>query len=153
MSGTNWHRYFFKLAELVSTKSKDQSTKVGAVIVGTDHEIISTGYNGMPRRVDDNKPERQLRPEKYDWMEHGERNAIYNAARRVLKGTTLYQMYASPPCVQCARGVIQAGIIRVVSPSFPPFPGKGQQWEEEFKKSRKMLEEAGVEYLEIPVGD
>ena len=40
-------------AYLVSMKSKDPSTRVGAVIVGKDNEIISTGFNGLPRNVED----------------------------------------------------------------------------------------------------
>lgn len=88
----DWDAYFMSLCYMVSIKSKDQSTKYGAVIVGPDHEIRSTGYNSFPRGVNDNLSERQKRPEKYLWFEHAERNAIYNAARMgtPLNGTTLY---------------------------------------------------------------
>ena len=77
----NWTEYFLGLAEQVKLKSKDQSTQIGAVIVGEDNEVLSTGYNSFPRGMDDSKQERQERPEKYFWFEHAERNAIYNAAR------------------------------------------------------------------------
>ena len=76
-----WDTYFISLAYLIAMKSKDTKTKHGSVIVGIDNEIVSTGYNSPPRGIDDNKPERQGRPEKYFWNEHSERNAIYNAAR------------------------------------------------------------------------
>ena len=87
-----WNRYFFNIAEEVKKKSKDKNTQIGAVIVGQDKEIVSTGYNSFPRGIDDNKIERQEKPEKYFWFEHAERNAIYNAARIGVstKGCTIY---------------------------------------------------------------
>lgn len=56
MFSDKWHKRFMEVAELVSTWSKDPSTKVGAIVVGPDREIRSTGYNGLVRGVDDNKP-------------------------------------------------------------------------------------------------
>ena len=67
------------MANLVAKKSKDQSTQIGAVIVGIDNEIRSTGYNSFPSGINDDLQERQERPEKYYWIEHAERNALYNA--------------------------------------------------------------------------
>ena len=49
----NWTEYFLGIAEQVKLKSKDQSTQIGAVIVGTDNEVLSTGYNSFPRGLDD----------------------------------------------------------------------------------------------------
>lgn len=137
----DWQEYFLKLANLVASKSKDRSTKVGAVIVGPDNEIVSTGYNGFPRGVDDNVDSRHDRPEKYEWTEHAERNAIYNAARIgvSLKDTIIIQtMY---PCIDCARGIIQSGIKEVVAP-LPDF--NHPQWGRSFMVSTNMLAEAGV---------
>ena len=74
-----WHYRFMELAKLVATWSKDTSTKTGAVIVGPDKEIRATGYNGFVRGVDDDVFERFERPTKYDFFEHAERNAVYNA--------------------------------------------------------------------------
>ena len=100
-----WDRYFMGLAVQAATLSKDESTKLGCVIVGPDREIRATGYNSFPRGVNDDRPERQGRPLKYKWFEHAERNAIYNAARVgvSLKGCVLY--CAWPPCTDCARGI------------------------------------------------
>ena len=87
-----WKDYFVSIAEQVKEKSKDIKTKIGAVIVGKDNEILSTGYNSFPRGLNDNVVQRQERPEKYFWFEHAERNAIYNAARIgvSLKQSTVY---------------------------------------------------------------
>ena len=110
----NWTDYFYNIAQQVKEKSKDERTKVGAVIVGKDKEIVSTGYNSYPRGIVDNRPERQERPEKYFWFEHAERNAIYNAARIGVstKGCTMY-LTCGIPCADCARGIINAGISRI----------------------------------------
>ena len=72
----NWKEYFRNIAHQVKLKSKDKYTQIGAVIVGADNEIVSTGYNSFPRGIYDNEPLRQERPEKYYWFEHAERNAI-----------------------------------------------------------------------------
>ena len=59
-----WVEYFQNLAHLVKLKSKDERTQIGAVIVGKDKEIVSTGYNSFPRGIDDTIKERQERPER-----------------------------------------------------------------------------------------
>ena len=109
----DWDTYFFLMAHTVAMKSKDQRTHCGCVIVGPDKEIRSTGYNSFPRGIDDSRPERQERPEKYFWFAHAERNAIYNAARMgtPLKDCDLY--VTGMPCSDCAIGIIQAGIKKV----------------------------------------
>ena len=138
-----WTEYFRELAHTVKKKSKDKNTQIGAVIVGTDKEIVSTGYNSFPRGINDGVSERQERPEKYHWFEHGERNAIYNAARIGVstKGTTMY-LSCGIPCSDCARGIINAGIVRI----FCERAGgaTGIKWAESAERSWDMFEEAGV---------
>ena len=87
-----WNDYFMGMIDNVSMKSKDKHTKVGAIITGSDNEIRSTGFNSFVRGMNDDIPERQERPEKYWWIEHAERNAIYNAARigTSLNNCTIY---------------------------------------------------------------
>lgn len=144
----SWKRWFLGLADYVSGKSKDKSTKVGAIIVDDDNDIVSTGYNSFPRGVDDDVEERHQRPAKYMWTEHAERNAIYNAARRILKGKTLVLQYAPCPCHDCARAVIQSGIKKIVVPKGKEFPGLGS-WTDSLNVARQMLDEAGVEIEEV----
>ena len=115
MFSDKWHNRFMEMAELIATWSKDASTKVGAVVVGENKEIRSTGYNGMVRGIDDNIPERSERPIKYDFFEHAERNAVYNACLigASLKGCVIY--VTAMPCPDCARAIIQSGIKMVVT--------------------------------------
>lgn len=145
----NWDEYFLALAELVCFRSKDRSTKVGAVIVGPDNEIRSTGYNSFVRGIDDHLEERHQRPAKYEWTEHAERNAIYCAARHgaALKGCRMYINWGGFPCADCARAIIQAGIIEVVMANIP-FGGSrgkgGVDWNENCGIGGHMLRESGI---------
>lgn len=139
----NWDDYFIQMATLVSTKSKDRSTKVGCVIVGPNHEVRTTGYNGFCRGIDDEVGYRHEKPEKYFWVEHAERNAIYNAARNgiPLEGCTAYVTMV--PCADCTRGLIQSGVKRILFCS-----GEAtEKWTESFQRSQAMAIEAKVEML------
>lgn len=141
-SNLTWDEYFMNITMTVSMKSKDQSTRTGAVIVGPDHEIRSTCFNGLPRGMDDSNPEHQERPMKYKFFEHAERNAVFNAARfgASLLGCTIYCYW--PPCTDCARAIIQAGIVRSVSQI--PISLCPERWHEDMKIAQKMLHECGV---------
>ena len=110
----SWDQYYLDICKVVAARSKDPNTQVGCVIVGPAHEIRTTGYNSLPRGIDDTIPERLERPTKYLWIEHAERNAICNAARcgTPLEGCTIY--IELMPCMDCARAIVQAGIKEVV---------------------------------------
>lgn len=143
----NWTEYFINIANTIKLKSKDNSTKIGVVIVGDNHEIVSTGYNSFPRGIDDDVPERQERPEKYIWFEHAERNAIYNAARIGVStnGCTMY-MSCGLSCPDCARAIINCGIKKIVVGGGDS--AKGSQFNDEQRaKVTQMFREAGVEVI------
>lgn len=150
----NWDEYFIRLSRLIALKSKDRSKAVGAVIVGEDMEIISTGYNGFPRGMEDNLDVRHQRPEKYELVVHAETNAIINAARVgvSVKGASMYM--ESAPCRACAHDIINAGIKRLVvcpmNPEFDQFAGD-ENWDKNRHKAILELEEAGVEIVEVPI--
>lgn len=148
MFSEKWHKRFMEVAELVKTWSKDPSTKVGAVVVGPDREIRSTGYNGLVRGVDDNKPERLERPTKYDFFEHAERNAVYNACLigASLKGCVIY--VTSMPCPDCARAIIQSGIKMVVTHKVTIDENSpANTWRDKLAYSEEMFKEAGIDCL------
>jgi len=108
-----WDEYFLQMADLVSARSHDVQTQHGAVIVGPNYEVLSTGYNGFVRDIDDTQLP-NTRPDKYTWMIHAEHNAIINCARNGIKlrGSTIY--VTGPPCIYCLQYIYQAGIIRIV---------------------------------------
>jgi dCMP deaminase len=116
MSQHNWDVFFLELAQFVAEKrSKDPSTKVGAVIVDEFNRIVSIGYNGFPRGVNDCPELYANREEKYKRVVHAELNAILNAGRSVA-GCTLY-VWPLFTCNDCAKIVIQSGIGRIVYPN------------------------------------
>lgn len=140
----DWNRYFMSFAALAAQKSKDPSTQIGVVIV-KDQRVISTGYNGLPIGVLDSVDWRNEKPEKYFWYEHGERNAIYSAARAGIstKDSVMY-CACNVPCADCARAIIQAGIKRVVFLNLE----NSELWADHSKRSCQMFGEAGVELQE-----
>ena len=138
----NWNKRFLKLATHISDWSKDPSTKVGCVVVGPDREIRSTGFNGLPRGIEDNSDRLNNREIKYPMICHAEENAIMHAARIgiSLKGFTAYVTW--PPCTRCARSLIQAGILTVIYPKNTEIPDR---WASDFELSMNMFKEAGIE--------
>ncbi|MGO9672782.1 MAG: deoxycytidylate deaminase [Methylocella sp.] len=139
-----WDARFFDLCALVASWSEDRSRKVGAVIVGHSNEIRSLGFNGLPRGVNGNISQRHSRVEneKYHWFEHGERNAIFNAARAgiSLEGCRLYTSLF--PCADCTRAVIQCGIIQI---NTFPTPENDRRFDRSFEVAIEMCSEAKVE--------
>lgn len=109
----SWDEYFLTMAFLASQRSFDPSTKCGCVIVSKAHRILSTGYNGPIGGIDDHDVP-LTRPEKYYWMEHAERNALYsyNGSASDIKDGTAY--ITGKPCPDCLRGLLQKNIARIV---------------------------------------
>ena len=140
-----WHRRFLALSEEIATWSKDPSRGVGAVIVSANKQVVSTGFNGLPRGVED-RPERLERPVKYDLIVHAEMNAIIQCARNGVSPIDCAIYSSFFPCVNCAIAVVQAGIRTVVT--YLPEPGD-DHWLESIAKSRTVFDEAGVEFLEL----
>lgn len=134
---------FMPIAQSVAALSKDPNTKVGAVALDENYNIIATGYNGIPRGVED-APERLQRPEKYRWVSHAEENLVAQAAYggRSLKGATVL-VTSLFPCNACARMLIQAGVKRVIAPKI-----ENGRWAEVNEMAMRMFAEAGVEVIE-----
>lgn len=149
MTKLSWWSYFMGIAHAVKVKSKDPTTQVGAVAIGRDKQILATGYNGLPRRVED-RPERMSREPlpghqmgaKYLFTAHAEENLVAQAARRVLEGSTVHVTHMC--CAACTRMLINAGIVCVVvDPA-----GKTSMPPEQFEVARTMFFEAGVTLIE-----
>jgi len=141
---SRWDARFFQLCHLIATWSEDQRRKVGAVIAGPANEVRAVGYNGLPRGVS-GQIELRHSPkegEKYYWFEHAERNAIYNASRAGI-GTAGCRLYVNLfPCSDCARGIIQSGIVQV---NTFPRPEEDLTFDHSFNVALTMLKEAHIE--------
>ena len=143
-----WNVRFMQMAKLISDWSKDTSTKVGCVIVSPQKAILSMGYNGFPRGVDDTPQYRQMRPTKYEFVVHAEENALLNAGKNGtrLDGGILY--VTMPPCTRCAGSIIQSGIKEVIYLE-PDVQKQIPGWRDNLKYSFEMFNEAGVKYQEM----
>ncbi len=104
------------IALLSAKRSKDPNTKVGACIVDDDNKVVSIGYNGMPRGLDESKlswNKNEGLDSKYLYVCHAEFNAILNTRNgSSLKGCTLYVTLF--PCNECAKAIVQTGIKKIV---------------------------------------
>ncbi len=117
----SWDEYFMNIAEIAKTRSNCIRRQVGAVLVNEKHQIISTGYNGVPRGIihctkdtctklyEESGEKNEICP-----AVHAELNAILQAATAGIssEGTTLYS--TTRPCGNCTMAIINAGIKRVV---------------------------------------
>ena len=144
ISPQEWGKRYRDLAKEISTWSKDPSTQVGAVVIGQNGEVLSQGYNGFPRSIKDTPQRLKDREKKYNLVVHAEMNAIYNASLNgvSLKGSTLY-VYGLPICNECAKGVIQVGIDRVIATRPADY---NKEWDESIKDAKALFKEAEVEY-------
>ena len=143
----DWNQRWMDMAIYIAAWSKDKSSKVGAAIIGQDQRLLSLGYNGLPRGVNDSQFECPVRHEregeKYLWYEHAERNAIFNAAAVgvPLKGAKMYSPNAS--CCDCARAIVQSGIKTFYYYTDGPFFDR-PDWVDRLKIALEIFAEGGV---------
>ena len=133
---SKWDKRYLELASVVASWSKDPSSKVGAVAVGDKGQVLSQGFNGFARGVDDTEERLNTRDQKYKFIVHAEMNAIFNAAFSgvSLEGSVLY-VTGLPCCSECAKGVVM---------ELPQF--SNPRWKDSWMLSAQMFDEAGVEY-------
>lgn len=140
-----WARKMLAMARNVASWSKDESTKVGAVITTYAGKPISWGFNGLPMGVDDTVPERHIRPLKYKWYCHAERNAMDLASSADLSDCVMFVTFA--PCTNCSQSIIQKGIKTVVVDSEFSHDKVPERWVEDATVALEMLTEAGVSVI------
>ena len=138
----NWDEYFMGIALLSAKRSKDPSTQVGACIVDPQNRVVSIGYNGMPRGVDDDHipwGHGEGLDSKYLYVCHAEFNAILNTRDgSALQGCRIYVTLF--PCNECAKAIIQTGIKEII------YADDKYHDKVEEQASRRMLDMAGVKY-------
>lgn len=130
-----------------ATNSPDPSTQNGAVLVGPDGDVLVGGCNEFAYGTEYTK-ERWERPAKYSYIEHAERNVIYEAARTGIRtqGLTIVAGWAA--CADCARAIVQAGLDRLVR-----IPSNEQtthaRWGESIDIGDVIMLEGGIEILNL----
>ena len=137
-----WDEYFMGIAALSAKRSKDPSTQVGACIVDAENKVVSIGYNGMPRLVDESElswNHGEGLDSKYLYVCHAEFNAILNTRNgAALNGCKIYVTLF--PCNECSKAIIQTGIKEII------YLDDKYHDSIESQASRKMLNLAGVKY-------
>lgn len=138
-----WDIRYMNLAKTVASWSKDPSSKLGAVAVSKNGIVLSQGYNGLPRKIKDTHFRLYDKPTKYSMVVHAEMNMIFNAGFNGVKldNSTIY-VYGLPVCNECAKGIIQSGITRVVIHSIK----NDAKWDDLFKLTKEMFIEANIDF-------
>jgi dCMP deaminase len=135
----HWDYRYLSLAKHVAGWSKDPSTKTGAVIT-LDNHIVSVGFNGFARGVDDTPERYENRDIKYKIIVHCEINAMHFASVP-LKGATLYT-WPFMSCSNCAASVVQNQFKECVAPY-----SDNPRWVEAFKLTEMQFKEAGIDLM------
>ena len=134
----SWDEYFMDIARQVAKRSTCPRAAVGSVIV-KDRRILTTGYNGAPMGLPHCLEIGCLIVEGHCLRAlHAEQNAIIQAALHgvSVKDGTVYVTHQ--PCLNCAKMIINAGIVRVVYGGDYPDA-----------RARAFLSEAGVALVHL----
>jgi len=142
-----WNAKYLALAKTFANWSKDPSTQVGAVAIGSCGQVLSQGYNGFPKGFDDSKSIYNNPELKNKYIIHAEMNCIYHATLNgiSLQGATLF-VYGLDICHECAKGVIQVGIEEVITYSTKALKDK---WVSSFKTSKELLQKSNINHINI----
>lgn len=153
-------REYLVMAYYEAVKSPDPSTQNGAVIpyskyvpsqdnvsYGCDssYHLEVKSYTSFPNGVKRTE-DRLQRPIKYSYVEHAERNVIFEAAKIGigLQGKTMYVPWTA--CAECARAIICSGIKKVVCHQ-RMMDQTPDHWKESIKHAFIMFEEAEIEIV------
>lgn len=108
-------RSAIELAKLQAKNSNDEHTKVGAALLvmrpDSQYRVASLGHNQIVDRGDKSSFER---PTKYSRVIHAEFMAIGKAAELGIATGTGVLYVTHPPCVECCKLIVAAGISAVV---------------------------------------
>lgn len=139
---TKWDHRYLSLAREVSTWSKDPSRGIGAVAVSSTGQVLATGYNGLPRGLEDSSERLNDREQKYALTVHAEMNCIFNATYNgiCLNGSNLY-VWGLPVCSDCAKGIIQVGVKNVYWGCDDYI---SEKWSESVKVTKQLFDEVGI---------
>lgn len=129
-----------KKAYQEALKSPDPSSQNGAVSCDSSGRVIGRGCNEFPPGV----PPRLVSPEKYLYIQHAERNAIYNSKMRA-------EILVCPwiACSECAKTIVCGGVRRVITHK-QRMDLTASHWSESVNAGLTMLADAGVqvEYID-----
>jgi dCMP deaminase len=131
-----------------ATHSPNRIRQVGAVLVAQEGTEIAA-CNTFPDGVQETE-ERHAGDGRFVWMEHAERHAIFEAARRGIATAGGHITSTFFPCIDCARAIVDCGIACLDTPA-PDFDD--EIWGSAFKRSQVILKEGGVRVRVVSAAD
>lgn len=141
-----WPDYFMTLAHATAARMSCDRARVGAVLVDSHSQIISTGYGGAPRGVATCLEAGHLLEHDHCVRTvHAEHNCILQAARRgvATDGSTIYTTHY--PCFDCCKVLIQAGVHDIVY----EIPYRRDDMRNQ--RALQWLQEVGIRIISIDV--
>lgn len=147
-SNLNWDEYFMLQAMMASFRSKDPSTKVGAVFVDENNRQVTMGYNGAIAGIDEslipwgNDKSEPLEFQKYGYVIHAEANALLHCSRS-LKGSRGYITLF--PCNECAKMIAAHKVSEII------YLSDKYKDSSENRIARKIFDLAGVKYRKMEI--
>ncbi len=136
------HRRFIPIAQAFAGMSRMPGTKVGAVVLGSQYEVLAQGWNGAPRGSGADEPgdtRLEDRDQRLAWVCHAEANTIANAARIGARLAGGVMVVTKMPCMTCAKLIVQSGIVAVICPD-----ATDPRWQADDLRARTLFAEVGV---------
>ena len=132
--------------------SKDQSTKVSAIIVNLrTNEIVSSGVNGFPRGFNDTSLYEDIKEEKYTKVIHAEMNAILHLIGKSFHYHDEHGIYLTHhPCSNCAKHIAQVStLIKLTKLFYFVDRDFEKRYHDDCLLSRSILRESGIEVIAV----
>ncbi len=142
------HNYHMLLQEQMRT-SDDPDRQVAALLFSDVGKFIGSAANGFvtPPSAEDKNRSNRNQGQKYFWIEHAERRAIFSALKSgvQLDGATI--VVSLFPCADCARAIVQSGIKSVIAPQIAPSESRHF---ETMTAAREIFSASKIEVLYFP---
>lgn len=106
-------KIYLEMARSVAKNSKDEETQVGAILISENGSVVATGYNGFLRGAKDSILPK-TRPHKHLFMQHAERNLLYNCLYEGISSKNSTVICTLSPCMDCLRALFQSGVKKVI---------------------------------------
>lgn len=138
------------LLDRIASTSSDPQRHVAAIALNAEGQVLMGRSNHHPKGCV-MTADRLVRPEKYFWIEHAERNLIYAAARESvsLVGATI--LVSHVPCMDCARALALSGARTVIA-----VKPSSARWQEHCDRAQTLFHECEVAfsmYADMPDTD
>jgi dCMP deaminase len=107
---------YMEMARAMAKNSPDAETQVGAIMLSSEGRLIASSYNGFLRGAPDDKlpKSRNGNPNKYEFIQHAERNMLYNCAYEGIRTKDTTIVCTLSPCTDCLRASFQSGVRFIV---------------------------------------